>query len=207
MLNVYIVRHGETDTNKSHSINGASMNLPLNETGVKQVELLRDSFDTSKIDYVYASPLKRAQETAEILDQGRHQIITDNRLTEMNYGDWDGKTSDEIYNVYPQVFDDLGFFKENYNDYCNGESFQHLAERVMSFWHELLQKHVNQSVLLVFHGTASRTMVQNVLQIPDMSMVTEVDNAGVVNFVVNDKTKYPTLLYYNRVAPGKFFIE
>ena len=83
MLNVYIVRHGQTDTNKTLAINGSGTNLPLNETGIKQAEALRDSFDINKIDYVYASPLTRAKQTAEILNQNKHNIIYDDRLKEM----------------------------------------------------------------------------------------------------------------------------
>lgn len=207
MLNVYIVRHGQTDTNKTDAINGSGTNLPLNETGIRQVETLRDSFDISKIDHVYASPLIRAQQTAEILDQNQHQIITDDRLTEMNYGDWDGKATEDIYAKYPQAFDELGYFKENYSDYCTGESYQHLAERLMDFWHELVNKHTNEAILLVFHGTASRSVVQHVMNIPKITAVGEIQNAGVINITVDDKSKKSFLRYYNRVAPGKFFIE
>ncbi|WEV36651.1 histidine phosphatase family protein [Lactobacillus sp. ESL0677] len=206
MLNVYIVRHGETDTNKSLKINGSATDLPLNETGIKQVEALRDSFDISQIDCVYASPLTRAKQTAEIIDRGQHQIILDDRLKEMNYGNWDGKDALEIKQKFPQAFDELGYFTEDYSDYCSGESYQHLADRLMDFWHDLVQKHENESVLLVFHGTASRSLVQNVLGIPHISLVGEAQNAGVINFSVDDRSKKAFLRYYNRVAPSNFFI-
>lgn len=205
MLNVYIVRHGQTDTNKTFGINGSGTNLQLNETGRQQAENLRDSFDINKIDYVYSSPLKRARETAEILNQGKHEIIVDDRLTEMNYGNWDGKDVHEIIEKYPQVFDELGYFKENYSDYCTGETYKHLADRLMDFWHDLINNHENESVLLVFHGTASRSLVQNVLQIPKIALVGEIQNAGVINISVDDKSKKAFLRYYNRIAPGKFF--
>ncbi|MBA1392752.1 histidine phosphatase family protein, partial [Lactobacillus sp. XV13L] len=140
MLNVYIVRHGQTDTNKTDAINGSRTNLPLNETGIKQAEALRDSFDLGKIDYVYASPLKRAKQTAEILDQGRHEIILDDRLKEMDYGNWDGESIQNIIAKYPQVFDELGYFNEKYTDYSTGESYEHLSQRLTDFWHDLVQK-------------------------------------------------------------------
>ncbi|MDF7672603.1 histidine phosphatase family protein [Lactobacillus sp. ESL0701] len=207
MLNVYIVRHGETDTNKMGAINGSSVDLPLNQTGIKQVETLRDSFDINQIDYVYASPLKRAQQTAKILAQDKREIITDKRLTEMNYGNWDGKDTQEIRDKYPQVFDELGYFKENYSDYSTGESYQELGARLMDFWHDLIQQHENEAVLLVFHGTASRSMVQNILEIPNIALIGEIQNAGVINFSVDDRSKKAYLRYYNRVAPGKFFLK
>ena len=207
MLNVYIVRHGQTDTNKTFGINGSGTNLPLNEKGKKQAENLRDSFDINKIDCVYSSPLKRARETAEILNQGKHEIIVDDRLSEMNYGNWDGQDVQDIIEKYPQVFDELGYFKENYSDYCTGETYQHLADRLMDFWHDLINNHKDESVLLVFHGTASRSLVQNVLGIPKITLVGEIQNAGVINISVDEASQKPFLRYYNRVAPGKFFIE
>ena len=205
MLNVYIVRHGQTDTNKTFGINGSGTNLPLNETGRQQAENLRDSFDINKIDYVYSSPLKRARETAEILNQGKHEILIDDRLTEVNYGSWDGKDPRDIFAKYPQVFDELGYFKENYSDYCDGESYEHLGQRLMNFWHDMVNHHENESVLLVFHGTASRSLVQNVLQIPKIALIGEIQNAGVIKISVDDQSKKAFLRYYNRIAPGKFF--
>lgn len=206
MLNVYIVRHGQTDTNKSLAINGSGTNLPLNETGTKQVETLRDSFDIDKIDYVYASPLTRAKQTAEILDQGKHNIIYDDRLKEMDYGNWDGALASEIHQKYPQAFDELGYFNESYSDYCTGESYDHLSNRLMNLWHEIVDKHVDESIMLVFHGTASRSLVQHVLESPKIAAIGEMQNAGVTKISVDNDSKKAFLRYYNRVAPCDFFI-
>ena len=57
--------------------------LTFRQSRGKQAEALRDSFDINKIDYVYASPLTRAKQTAEILNQNKHNIIYDDRLKEM----------------------------------------------------------------------------------------------------------------------------
>lgn len=206
MLNVYIVRHGQTDTNKSLAINGSGTNLPLNETGTKQVETLRDSFDIDKIDYVYASPLTRAKQTAEILDQGKHNIVYDDRLKEMDYGNWDGALASEIHQKYPQAFDELGYFNESYSDYCTGETYKHLAERLMNLWHEIVDKHVDESIMLVFHGTASRSLVQHVLESPKIATIGEMQNAGVTKISVDNDSKKAFLRYYNRVAPCDFFV-
>lgn len=206
MLNVYIVRHGQTDTNKSLAINGSGTNLPLNETGIKQVESLRDSFDIDKIDYVYASPLARAKQTAEILDQEKHNIIYDDRLKEMDYGNWDGKIASEVHKEYPQVFDELGYFNEKYSDYCTGESYDHLSKRLMNLWNEIVEKHSDESIMLVFHGTAARSLVQNILASPKIAAIGEMQNAGVTKISVDNASKKAFLRYYNRVAPCDFFV-
>lgn len=207
MLNVFIVRHGQTDTNKVAAINGSGTDLPLNKLGKQQVETLRDSFDINKIDYIYASPLTRARQTAEILAQGQLEVNVDERLKEIYFGNWDGQSIEEIQEKYPQAFDELGYFKENYVDYCTGESYQHMADRLMDFWHELVNNHEHESVLLVCHGIASRTLVQTLLGIPSMTEISLIQNAAVINLTVDDQTKKVFLRYYNRIAPGKFFIE
>lgn len=79
MLELYIVRHGQTETNHQNRVNGIT-NLSLNESGRTQVKNLKKNFDTTKIDEIYSSPLKRAFETAQILNDGSKVIQTDNRI-------------------------------------------------------------------------------------------------------------------------------
>lgn len=204
MLNIFIVRHGQTDTNKSNRINGAQTDLPLNSVGIQQVQTLHTSFDIKQIDCIYASPLKRAFQTAEILSAGVLPIQTDDRLKEIDYGNWDGQATDLIYQQYPQVFDELGYLTEDYVKYCTGESYDHLAQRLQSFWQDLLAQHHDQQILLVCHGTVSRVLIQRLFHIPMVSAVGEVKNAGVINVAVNEQTGATYLRYYNRQAPGVF---
>ncbi|UQS84257.1 histidine phosphatase family protein [Bombilactobacillus thymidiniphilus] len=205
MINVYIVRHGETNTNLERKVNGSATDLPLNKRGVQQVKNLQANFITNKIDCIYTSPLQRAQQTAKILNQKHHKpVIIDKRLTEMNYGNWDGQDAVLIKEDYPQVFDELGFFKENYSDYCTGETFAHLANRLASFWDDLLNKHDEENVLLVCHGTVSRCLIQNTLHIEHISQVGELQNAGVIKLIVSPISRQTYLHYYNRIAPGIF---
>ncbi|MDF7682393.1 histidine phosphatase family protein [Lactobacillus sp. ESL0679] len=206
MLNVYLVRHGQTETNKTHLLNGSLTNLPLNEVGIKQVEALQASFDTKQIDCIYTSPLLRAYQTAEILDQGQHEIFRDDRLKEINFGNWDGKLDKDIYAKYPQAFDELGHLKENYSNYCTGESFQHLKERATSFWRELVQNHEDENILLVTHGFVIRSLTQVAFSFPAASPIGEVKNASVSSFSIDDKSKNIFLNYYNRITPSEFLI-
>ena len=55
------------------------------------VEEVSKLIDNSKLDRVYASPLIRAKRTAQILTDFQKEIITDDRLREMNFGSWDGR--------------------------------------------------------------------------------------------------------------------
>lgn len=82
MVELYIVRHGETDTNYEGRINGMPTDKPLNANGIKQVEELKKHIDITKFDEIYSSPMKRAVQTAEILTDGALEIKQDKRLYE-----------------------------------------------------------------------------------------------------------------------------
>ena len=59
MGKIYLIRHGETDSNKGHRFQGR-MNMPLNAKGLAQAELLADFLREKKIDKIYCSNMLRA---------------------------------------------------------------------------------------------------------------------------------------------------
>ena len=63
---LYLIRHGETDANKSGVLMG-STDIPLNDTGRQQAALLRDRINALEVDSIFASPLTRAVETASVV--------------------------------------------------------------------------------------------------------------------------------------------
>ena len=83
---LYIMRHGQTDWNLQHKLQGKT-DIPLNEAGRTMAENARQKYRDIHFDVCYCSPLKRARETAEILLRGRDvPVITDDRLAEMDFG-------------------------------------------------------------------------------------------------------------------------
>ena len=202
MVELYVVRHGETDTNKEIRINGRSTDLPLNATGRKQASELANELDMSSFDVVYTSPMKRALETAEILNQGVHdELIQDERLYEADYGSWDGLTEKELYKQYPQAFDENGFLLPNFIDYAkNAENYQDVYRRVDSFLNEITELG-DKKVLAVCHGFISRSVFKLVTGIDDISKVVQSANAGVSKYQLTKNNRY--LRFYAR----KKFIE
>ena len=82
----YIIRHGKTDWNVRHKMQGRT-DIPLNEEGRQMAEAAREEYRDVHFDICFCSPLIRARETAEILLRGRDvPIVTDNRLMEMSFG-------------------------------------------------------------------------------------------------------------------------
>lgn len=95
-MKLYLVRHGQTDWNKLHKIQGHN-DIPLNETGKVQALKLALGMDWRPVSYVYSSPLLRAKETAQAIAARQSvpvAILAD--LKEVNFGRWEGLTFKEI---------------------------------------------------------------------------------------------------------------
>lgn len=196
MLELYIVRHGQTETNHQNRVNGIT-NLSLNENGRNQVKNLKNNFDTSEIDEIYSSPLKRALETAQILNSGSKTIQTDNRICEINYGSWDGLTVEETKSLHPDGYDENNLISEKYIQYTNnGESFESVFNRVDDFLSFILKKK-NEKIMIVCHAFVARAILKVALDIPNIVNILESDNAGVTKIVISDSLT-PYLAYYNR---------
>ena len=149
-MSLYVVRHGQTDWNKQWLIQGR-IDIPLNEEGIRQAKLTKEKLANAKIDVIYVSPLQRARQTAEIINEDRHApIIIDERIIEEFYGDMEGKPrSGEAYLTQRQ-----SFFKR----YPNGEGYLDVVARVYPFLNEIKATRRNENVLLVCHGGMSRVL-------------------------------------------------
>lgn len=83
---LYIMRHGKTDWNAKHKLQGRT-DIPLNEEGIQMAEQAKEKYKDVNFDICYCSPLVRAKQTAEIVLEGRNiPIVYDDRLMEMCFG-------------------------------------------------------------------------------------------------------------------------
>ncbi|MEL6362860.1 MAG: histidine phosphatase family protein [Pseudomonadota bacterium] len=160
---VYFVRHGQTDWNASRRFQGHS-DIPLNENGRAQASRnglrLRDHVgDLHRMTFV-ASPLSRARETLEIirlalkLPARRYKV--DDRLIEIDLGDWNGKTPDEINAEGNGAFDKREEDKWSFV-VPGGESYADASERTREFLMELKQE-MRGPALVVGHGASGRLL-------------------------------------------------
>ena len=89
---LYIMRHGKTDWNAKHKLQGRT-DIPLNEEGIQMAEQAKEKYKDVNFDICYCSPLVRAKKTAEIVLEGRNiPIVYDDRLMEMCFGVYEGVT-------------------------------------------------------------------------------------------------------------------
>lgn len=103
-----LVRHGRTDEQGSYC--GRGCDPELNEAGRRQASVLAEAFRGVSVSAVYSSALRRARQTAEAilgsLSGGNElDVRRDSRLDEMDFGDWDGLTYDEIAERWKVEYD------------------------------------------------------------------------------------------------------
>ncbi len=151
MTKVYITRHGETEWNRQGRFQG-SMNSELTEKGLLAAELLSERLENIDLDFIIASPLKRAYQTAEIA-RGTNdvEIIKDEGLQEINLGEFEGMRYDEIKNSRGDI---LKKIEEDpfANRYPNGENLIEFYNRVEKTFKSIIQQYKGKNILIVAHG-------------------------------------------------------
>ena len=164
---LYIMRHGMTDWNAIHKLQGRT-DIPLNEEGREMARKAHDEYEDVHFDICFCSPLKRARETAGLVVGDRDiQIVEDDRLKEMSFGICEG-TLDYLTNteniIYP-LFGD----PENYNDPPEeAESIEQLCSRTGEFLREKVIPLLNEGkdVLIVGHGAMNSSMIMQIKKLP-----------------------------------------
>lgn len=165
MLNVYLLRHGETAWNADNNRYCGRTDLELTSIGITQALNVRQQLKDVQFEAVYSSPLRRAVRTA-ILASGTEEVIADGRLIEADFGDWEGKCKEEF------IADDPAYWENWINNPAtmpagkNGETAKQIIERVNEFFASLLQRHRSGNVLVVAHNTVNRFYLSHKLGMP-----------------------------------------
>ncbi|MGV3508625.1 MAG: histidine phosphatase family protein [Sphingobacteriaceae bacterium] len=155
MLNVYLLRHGETDYNADGNRYCGRTDICLTEKGLKQAQAVFEQLKGKKIDAIYSSPLERARNTAEIAT-GTKNVQTDSRLIEVDFGNWEGKTKEEFIAENASVWDSWMQDPGNSRAGGTGETGNEVVDRVNSFYNEMLEKHPDGTILVVGHNGINR---------------------------------------------------
>ncbi|WP_310539834.1 histidine phosphatase family protein [Phenylobacterium sp.] len=152
---IYLVRHGQTESNLARRYQGAS-DSPLTALGRAQArrmgELLGRLVPDTRGWRMVASPLGRAQRTAEIICEAMGGTLTprlDPRVAEASMGSWDGLQIDELEARRPQEVP----YPERYFQSPDGESFEVIWDRLSDWLGSVGQ---DDKVILVSHGLAGR---------------------------------------------------
>ena len=165
-MKVYFIRHGQTDWNAKHRIQGGVATIDLNADGVHQAEVAAEGFAEAGLsfDRVYSSPYRRAMHTAEVIcARVGGTPVPDDRIHEVNFGEYEGTP----YLEGGFCDDNIRAAFENPPAYVprGGETFEQVFARVRDFLEGELKPLEGKcgSVLVVAHGGVLHAVVTLVL--------------------------------------------
>ena len=182
-----LIRHGETLWNTQLRMQG-SLDSDLTPKGESQIKALGEWMKEIPFDYLYSSDTARAHKTAEAISKFTgHKLNLDKRLREKNLGVFEGLTSEEARERYPEIFQQ---FKTAGASYVidQGESTHQLLERALDAIEEIRDRHPQKVAVLVTHGGVVRVLMKHVLGISlDAPTQFLIGNTGIFRLVWRDK--------------------
>ena len=161
-MRLILVRHGET-THNVRGIMQGQMDTHLTEKGRMQARVLGEVLKNEKIDFIYASTLTRAIDTAkEIAKHHGLKICAASELNERAYGVLEGMEINEMKRRWPHEFED-GLEWEIFSRPEKGEHYWDVQSRAVPFIKKLAETHKGKTVVVVSHGDTNRVILTSLL--------------------------------------------
>ena len=162
---LYLVRHGETEHNRRNIIQGGGVDSELNAAGRAQAEALAQRLRSVSFDALYASTLRRARQTADILARPHEPLSRTHLhdLSEMDWGVFEGEPPSEERDALMKAL------KSKWRDGAydraveGGESIRDVQERAQRAIRHILTREVGRTVLVVTHGRYLRVLLATIL--------------------------------------------
>lgn len=189
-----MIRHGEPVGGKKYR---GQLDDPLSDKGWRQMR--QTVGDHCPWDAVVSSPLCRCADFAREI-AGRHglPLALDERLKEIGFGQWEGRTASELLAADPDAL--LRFWAEPAKHAPPGaESLDGFRDRVVSAWNDILEEYAGRHLLLVGHAGQMRMVIRHVLEMPlDRMFRIQVPNAGITRIAVDGKgsSALPRLIFH-----------
>ncbi|WP_096239419.1 alpha-ribazole phosphatase [Anaerobutyricum soehngenii] len=167
IMRLYLIRHGETALNAKGCYYGRT-DAVLSEKGISQARYLKEILKEVSFDYIVASPLVRAYNTAQIVMEEREQeIFGDRRLMEQDFGIFEGMTYKEIQSNYPK---ELDAWNEEFSTYRipKGESFADVRSRTEDFLRDIPsgRESKGEKMLIAAHKGTLGHLLAAMLKLP-----------------------------------------
>lgn len=184
LMQVILVRHGETEHNKDDAITG-QLDVGLNKYGVEQAEKAAERLESYDFDAAYSSDLERTYETAKIIAD-KHGLHPEKykELRERAFGEYEGRPKDD----WREVVRNHDGKRHNLTPE-DGESLKEVGERFVGKLDELQDLHNESDKVLV--GGHSVAIKATVLEILDLSgeYYSKIDlgNTGLTGLEYDDK--------------------
>jgi alpha-ribazole phosphatase len=189
-LKIIFIRHGQTAWNAESRYQGHS-DSDLSDAGREQAERAADRLKNEPIAAVYSSDLRRAFDTGkEIASLHGLSVVTDPRLREVAFGEWEGLTVDEIREKYELLYEH--YRKDSVTNRApGGERLEAMQARVVEAVDEISVRHPKETVVIATHGGPIRAFFCHAF---DADLVTfrniGLDNGSITIFELLDSGRW-----------------
>jgi probable phosphomutase (TIGR03848 family) len=165
MTIIHLVRHGENDF-VGKRLAGKLPGIHLNSRGLMQAEALGSLFESHELQAVYASPMERTMETAEpIADRHALKVIPRQGLTELDIGQWQGKTLKSLrrLKLWSAVLSTPSMIR-----FPEGETYIEAQGRIVGELEDLRSRHTNPKniIVCVTHADIIKIAIAHYLGLP-----------------------------------------
>ena len=166
MTQIILVRHGHVEGISPERFRGRA-DLALTPEGLLQAEATARRIEASwTLAALYASPLSRSRRTAEAI--GRPFGMTPTLvpgLMDIDYGEWQGLTPDEVRRKWPETLD-TWYRAPHWAAIPGGESLQDVFARTVAVLRDVIGRHPTDTVAVVGHDSVNRVILLHALDLP-----------------------------------------
>lgn len=166
MVTICLLRHGETSFNADGNRYCGRTDVDLTEKGISQARRMYELLEGYRFDAVYSSPLQRARKTAEIASGSAKKVLVDDRLIEVDFGEWEGRRPEEFQTQDSESWENWLAAPERFPAGRTGETAMQVVSRLQSFYDELIEKYNGKTVLVVGHNGVNRLFLASQLGMP-----------------------------------------
>ena len=197
MTKLILVRHCEAEGNTRGELQGRT-DCDVSGSGETQLELVSLRLRNEPFAAIYSSPLRRAYKTAQAIDKYHHlPVRVDKRLSEMDFGSWEGRSWAEVEKEDPPM---LKIWNESPGEFQaeGGESMRQVYDRMWAAGLDIVRANPGKTVCVVSHGCAIRNFLCRALGRPvsELNSVGRSDNTA-VSVVEFDDALSPRVIIMN----------
>ncbi len=204
--NIVYIRHGKSVSNEKHVVScvAGTENDNLSEEGIDQVKASKQDFEkiysgiegADKPDVIISSPFNRTQQTAKLVADmhgiDHSEIILDDRIKERDFGEWEGKPNQKVFDLYEKMT-----WKQDIEDKIGNESTNDVKRRMMEFLYDIDSKYEGKNIVVVTHFTPYWTTFAGAQALSDRETYDFREHWGDV------KNAYPRLIDFAPVPHDK----
>lgn len=187
-MKIYLIRHGESLANLGLVSADFSMDNQntLSKKGEDQIRAIIPAFQNCNIVRIFSSPMKRAVESAEILQSGlvnKPKIIIDNHLKEIDYGIFtDDQNNPEMQNIAKkQIAGDQEI------RFGGGENIREILERFLDFLVDIYKENQNDEIIVFSHGRLLSIVSKKIEELCQKEIKkSKIENASIIELELNN---------------------